>query len=289
MSTKLVKATFLLYPTADVILPPLTSKVPKYVLEGLPKVGDLLKSRKKYKEISISPLKVNDRYLFSTEGNSPLRLGKGERATFSFSLAIKDLDPELFLQIPNKASTPYGEFNLRLEEIKITEQSELRFPLQRGLFLKFETPTLLSNKLMLPPSFKHKKKIRNMYRLLPTPSLIFASLTKLWNSIAEPKDLIVVGDQDWTAYIVGRMADVTFAEVGYSIKPVTAIVGKDNRGNLRKARGFVGWVKYDFFLNKRYRDVMERLLGLAEFMGVGRSRGIGFGVVKVDSGDKEKG
>ncbi|MCI2414689.1 MAG: hypothetical protein MPF33_05490 [Candidatus Aramenus sp.] len=86
MSTKLVKATFLLYPTADVILPPLTSKVPKYILEGLPKVGELLKSRKKYKEISISSLKVNDKYLFSTEGNaSPLRLEKGERAILSHS------------------------------------------------------------------------------------------------------------------------------------------------------------------------------------------------------------
>ncbi len=109
--------------------------------------------------------------------------------------------------------------------------------------------------------------------------MIFSSLTKMWKSIAEPKNMIVLGNQDWTPYFVDRMADVFFAEVGYSIRPITAIVRKDNHGKLRKARGFVGWVKYDFFLNKRYKDIVERLLGLAEIMGVGWSRGVGFGVI----------
>jgi hypothetical protein len=108
--------------------------------------------------------------LFSTEGNnSPLKLGKGERSTFTLSLAIKDLDPEVFLQIPNKAPTPYGEFILQLEEIKIAEQSDLRFPLVNNLTMRFEAPTLLSSKSMLPPNVKHKERIRNMNRLVPTP------------------------------------------------------------------------------------------------------------------------
>ncbi|QKR00721.1 CRISPR system precrRNA processing endoribonuclease RAMP protein Cas6 [Metallosphaera tengchongensis] len=278
--TFLISATYSVVPERDVILPPLTSKVLKYVLEGHPKIGSLVKSAKKYKEISIFPLFLRGRYLYST-GPGVMTLRAKERASFTFSLASEEVDPEVFEKIPNEVSTPYGDFVMILEEIRMTELGEVRAELGHKVNVRFETPTLLSNKYMVPPNVK-ARKLRQMNRLLPQPSLLISSLARIWNSIATPKEVIVLGDSDWTPYKLGRIADVMFAEVGYSLTPVTVVVGKDKNGNLRKTRGFNGWVKYEVVEAKRYTESMEKLLGLANFLGVGRSRGIGFGKVKVE-------
>jgi len=106
-------------------------------------------------------------------------------------------------------------------------------------------------------------------------------LTSLWNSIAEPKEKIIKGDLDWTPYMIGRISDVIFTELGYSIKPIIVILGKDSRDNLREARGFIGWTKYKVTHYRNYIRIMERLLGLTSIMGIGRSRGIDLGIVKI--------
>ena len=69
--------------------------------------------------------------------------------------------------------------------------------------------------------------------------------------------------------------------LGYSIKPIIVILGKDSRDNLREARGFIGWTKYKVTHYRNYIRIMERLLGLTSIMGIGRSRGIDLGIVKI--------
>ncbi|MCY0860750.1 MAG: CRISPR system precrRNA processing endoribonuclease RAMP protein Cas6 [Sulfolobaceae archaeon] len=281
----LISASYIVIPKNDVILPPLSSKVPKFVLEESPRLGEIIKSRKKYKEFSLSPLMLvsKKRYLYSTGENDLLKVRRGEKLSFTFSIAAQGIEQEVFEEIPRESNTPYGEFYIEIEEVSIVEQHDVRFQLDGKLNIRFETPTLLSTKNMLPPSVKNKKSIPNLNRLIPQPSLIFSFLAKMWNSIAEPKDLIVLGNLEWTPYYIGRISDVLFAETGFSIKPLTVIIGKDDKGVLRRTRGFVGWVKYDYSLPRKYREIVERLLGLATIFGVGRSRGIGFGRVKVEN------
>jgi CRISPR-associated endoribonuclease Cas6 len=211
-------------------------------------------------------------------------LKKNVEAYFRIGIALNDLMYEIFDNIQGTHETIYGKFNIELHSIKVTSLSNLSIRLNNSIILKFKTPTLLSSKYMLPPIYKNKK-IKEMSRLIPQPSLIISFLVRLWNSIAQPKELIVKGDSEWTPYMIGRIADVVFTEVGYNVRPVTAIIGKDNKDRLRKVRGFEGWVKYEVLRMKKYHEIFEKLLGLSEFLGVGRSRGIGFGVAELEKSE----
>lgn len=66
-------------------------------------------------------------------------------------------------------------------------------------------------------------------------------------------------------------------EVDYSLKPVTVIY--DER---RRPRGFIGWVIYEHRrISPKLSRHLSRLLDYANYVGVGRFRSIGFGVVDV--------
>ncbi|AWR95227.1 CRISPR system precrRNA processing endoribonuclease RAMP protein Cas6 [Acidianus brierleyi] len=277
--TFLLSATYDIVPEKDSILPPLTSKVPKYILEKSPSISPLIRNKTKYKGLTISPLKRDGQYLYSIP-NSPVNVAKsGTKMSFHLSFSTQDIDPSIFY-IDEIQDTPYGKFYITLNQIEVKEMINLSFKINDFFVIRFETPTLLSNKYMLPPPLK-RKNIKAMNKLIPQPSLIFSFLTSLWNSIAEPKEKIIKGDLDWTPYMIGRISDVIFTELGYSIKPITVILGKDSHDNLREARGFIGWTKYKVTHYRNYIRIMERLLGLASIMGIGRSRGIGLGIVKI--------
>ncbi|AAY81170.1 CRISPR system precrRNA processing endoribonuclease RAMP protein Cas6 [Sulfolobus acidocaldarius] len=280
--TLIVSAEIDVIPKHDVILPLLTSKVAKFILSKNQQIGELIGSKKKYKELSISPLSSNGRFLYAENDGKLLRAMRGEKLHFTFSVATSEVNEKTF-DLDGDVSTSYGEFYVLLKTIYINQLKDIRHEIkERNVNLRFESPTLLSNKYMVPPVFK-KKKVRSMNRLIPQPSLIFSFLANLWNSIADERERIVKGDLEWTPYYIGRIADVAFAEIGYSLRPVTVIIGKDNNQRIRQARGFVGWVKYEVInVNPRYLETFERLLGLAKIFGIGRSRGIGLGRVKVE-------
>lgn len=65
------------------------------------------------------------------------------------------------------------------------------------------------------------------------------------------------------------------------MKPLTVIIGEDSKGNLRTIRGFVGWIEFDIVYEKLKRAVTKYLL-VASVLGIGRSRGIGFGEIRVE-------
>ena len=100
--------------------------------------------------------------------------------------------------------------------------------------LKFLTPTLLSNKLLMPP--KANKKLRrslvNMLKLFPTPFLLTFHLVCLWNRNFGPELTVPKPTSDhstlYYALYMGRIADMIMLEVDYDIRLAT-ILYDENR------------------------------------------------------------
>ncbi|HID18234.1 TPA: CRISPR system precrRNA processing endoribonuclease RAMP protein Cas6, partial [Candidatus Bathyarchaeota archaeon] len=66
-------------------------------------------------------------------------------------------------------------------------------------------------------------------------------------------------------------------ETNHRIKPVTAVY--DGR---RRPRGFIGWVIYEHRkLKPKLSRRISQLMEYANYVGVGRSRAIGFGITEV--------
>jgi CRISPR-associated endoribonuclease Cas6 len=144
----------------------------------------------------------------------------------------------------------------------------------------FETPTLLSTKLMTPPIPAIQRKIsrtRTLYTLFPNPAHICSYLAKLWLSSFPETPLVLIYTQEWTPYLFGRICEITIAPIDYNIKPIT--IQYDEK---RKIRGFIGWTIMDTTpIKKKYIEKLDKLLALANYLGLGKSRGIGFGKVKI--------
>lgn len=81
--------------------------------------------------------------------------------------------------------------------------------------------------------------------------------------------------------MLGRITDVVIYEVDYSLRASSVVIGKDASGNLRKSRGFMGWVIYRSCAPRKLQFIVGKLLALANIMGLGRSRGVGLGHVTV--------
>ena len=270
----------------DSILPPLTSKVLKYVVESRCRViKDLMSVRRSFKPAQISMLFASGEALYSSAGGGVVSVKAGAELKGRLTLACSDATSEVMEELQVLSGTfnsPYGMFQLDLLSIELRKLSALSMGLSKFFKVEFTTPTILTAKHMVPPPLKDRSRsLPERHRLLPQPSFIFSYLLKLWNSIAGPEERIPgPGAGDWEAYKLGRLADVTLVEVDYRLKPVTVVIGRDSRGRLRMARGFTGWVIYEC-LSRKLLSIYDRLLALATYLGVGRSRGIGLGMIKV--------
>jgi len=266
----------------DLVPPPLTSKVIKYIIEsytdGL--IKELTSQIRPFKPIQISPLFFKGKPLYST-GNPLPTIPKGTILDCWISLTYNTLNPYV-LDISGTYKTPYGIVNIKLVEIEIVNITENILGIKDMFKVEFITPTVLTAKYMVPPPLRVKsKRLPERHRLLPQPSFIFSYLLRFWNSIAEPSERIPgPAAGDWEAYKLGRLADVTLVEVDYDLRPVTVVVGRDSRGRLRRVRGFTGWVIYEC-LSRKLLPIYSKLLGLANYLGIGRSRGIGLGLVRI--------
>ncbi len=278
------RATFRVECLGDIIPPPLTSKMIKFVIEkyGRGVLKELTLRSLPLKPLQISPLFLNDRPLYSR--GEPLRpVPKGTLLTAWISLVSDPLDPSCF-NLSGRYETPYGTFSLELVEVEVIDL--IRYSVDDvGKFFRvdFITPTVLTNKYMVPPPLKVRATtLPSRHKLIPQPSFIFSYLLRLWNSLAPPHAKIPdEGAGDWDAYSLGRLADATLVEVDYMLRPETVVIGRDSEGRLRKVRGFTGWVIYEC-LSRKLLPTYAKLLKLAEYLGIGRSRGIGLGIVRVN-------
>lgn len=274
-----VVARVLVRPLADGVGPPVTSKILKYCL------GSVIPRRvsRGLSNSSISMLFDGGRPLYSTtDSKGPVLLKTGR--TYTGRVSVIDSTPELLERVSSsglqsfQCASPYGRFAVEFEEFSVAPLESLDMDLPPVFKLSFVTPTVLSTKLMCPPPLA--ERLSPMHKLVPQPSLVFSHLLRMWNAFAEPEHRIGK-PSEWAPYMLGRQVDLVLAELDYCIRPVTVVVGKDEGGRVRRARGFTGWVVYRSIAKPKFHRVISKLLALAAHVGVGRSRGIGLGHVAV--------
>jgi CRISPR-associated endoribonuclease Cas6 len=281
----LICCRYVVVPFSDVVLPPLSSKVVKFVVDVRGgRVGELSRSSMPFKPLSISPLFLDGSPLISFRvSGPPLSVRGGTLLTTYVSVVFNDygLVDEL-TSLEGVYDTPYGRFRFNVDALEVVDVRALSLGLTKFFRVDFITPTILTSKYMLPPTLKSRSKsLPEKHRLVPQPSLIFSYLLRLWNSIVSPEEKIPnTCASDWEAYKLGRLSDIALVEVNYRLRPTSVVIGKDSKGRLRIAKGFKGWVTYEC-LSSKLLQVYDKLLALATYLGIGRSRGIGLGLIKV--------
>ena len=269
---RIVKVLAELRPYQDIIVQPFTGRLVRQVLfkvaekGGAERMLQLLSSRQPYKPFSFTPLYLDERPLYKTlkSGDRPLMLRRDRVYSFSFSLILKE---EAALSVLMGLDGVVELYRGRTVEVltrnmSVYDERIMGVPIRPGslIALRFETPTLLQL-----PKIRKRAKL-NRYILFPLPSLMVYSLKQGWNSYAEEKIKLA----SWRA-------NYSLLAVDYSLKPVTAVYDEK-----RRVRGFTGIAVYKVMTrNRKALDSLSKLLHFAELMNIGKSRSIGFGVVKV--------
>jgi len=300
VSTYVAIANYLVGAVEECRAPPFTSRIVKNVIMTYPHFSllrEVVSTKGKFKPIMITPLIDSEGHaLYSTYEPGgvylPIKLRPNEEYTVKIGVATDNHDViEELAMLDGVFKTEYGRFIFRVGTVEVTSIDALTFDFGRYFKIRFLTPTILTNKVMLPPPLMDKaRKVPNRHRLLPTPSYIFNFLIKLWNTLV-PDELKLPkpGSDLWGAYRFGRVSDIVINEVDFRVKAVTAICGKDAAGRLREIRGFVGWVLYELsYPHPKLKRVYSKLLALANHLGIGRSRAIGFGHVTITKADRPK-
>ncbi|HWQ16764.1 MAG TPA: CRISPR system precrRNA processing endoribonuclease RAMP protein Cas6 [Sulfolobales archaeon] len=291
----LVNIYLSLTPVHDVILPPLSSKVIKNLIDSgsfLKGLGALSSSKDHYKPFFVSCLyRADGERLYRVHSkrnvNTLLTARGGEHLMARVSAVVpREVIGDLLSIGRGGFETSYGPFNVTLDKIEVIDLRELRLDLSKGLVMTFKTPVILSPKIILPPLKKIMDKYGKMkigHSTLPVPGLIFAHALRLWNR-AVPEDLRLTRPNDKDdiySYRVAVMGTALTEVIGYKTWTETVILGKNEKGVLRKARGFRGYIVMNI-RHKITRKAMERALALAKYLGIGRSRGIGLGEIEID-------
>jgi len=271
-------ARVVVVPLGTCLGPPVSSKILKYCFSNYLRrkvVGSLT-------NLSISMLFNDSKPLYSS-GDNPVVLEAGRRYVGRISAIDEDtwlLDTFSSLGPDFRCSGSYGDLAISVEEVEVVPMSSLKLDLPEVFKIVFRTPTILSSKLMCPPTLADK--VKPMHKLIPQASLIFSHLLRTWNTFAPPE--LKIGKQsEWAPYLLGRQADITLVEIDYNIKPETVVIGRDSQGKLREVRGFRGWVIYRSTAPRKLHEIYSKLLALAQLVGVGRSRGIGLGHVTIET------
>lgn len=282
------KATLKIIPKNDVILPSVSSKVVKYlILSGqlLTSLKELVESKDKNKPLFISNLRLNKKRLISL--GDPIKIRAGTILSGDVGFITNN---QLPTDINNgEFKTPYGEFEVYMENIRLFNIQTNFNDKDKMFLIKFVTPTLLSSKILIPPSLTDKyKKVKVGLSLLPSIGLIVGSSYREYVSILGKSNAQEYAERGFKISVLAN----AFSKVyGFNLKPVTAIIGKDEKENLRKVRGVVGWIKFDI-VHKMKKNVWKYLT-VASYLGLGRSRGIGFGEIEFSTipyreGEKEE-
>lgn len=274
-SEKIVKAEFYAIPERDVNLPPLSSEVVKNLILSsklLQSLSLLVQSNMKIKPIFISNLGRNDSRLIST--GKPISVKAGEVLHFFVSFPYYDK----FLTELSSGSfeTSYGRFFIELKQLEILEVNSIKEISEGNFYIRFVTPTLLSSKVLLPPSLKEKfKNINAGYSLIPSIGLIASYAYRVYRSLSKNTSDI---ELDTKAFRLGVLCNSLSRVIGYNLKPITVVIGNDDKGRLRTTRGFVGWIEFDIPY-KKIKKAVGKYLTIASYLGLGKSRGIGLGEI----------
>ncbi len=272
-----IRVTFT--PLNDIVVPVFSSKLSYMILRELldTELMRLVDKKHSSKE-PLKPYRVST--VFDAKGRALYKTSKSKRILmlkkgelYWFTSTIISGFFKAYPVIPKSiVETRFGEVELVDVKVRAKYFKDIAGSSGIGnLRIRFLTPTLLSAKLCLPPRVRVETGF-NVYRLFPQPCLWLRSLVLYWNKYA-PREL-----RFRDGYRLCRLGDVLLAETGYNVRPVTVVYGKG--GRVIEHRGFVGWVKYRV-VEEWFAERIAPLLRLAELVGVGRSRSIGFGHVVV--------
>lgn len=284
------RITFEVVALRDIIAPPFTSKLVRSAIASAKQTLPDQAGPGHYKRVFVSPILLRGQPIYKTTKSrgGPIVLKEGACYGAEVSMMLSRYEAERLIDNLTyfNAETPYGPVRFEVSRVDMSHLSELEAGVGGVFRLRLLTPTLLSNKLMTPPRAgrRLRESVSQMSKLLPTPGSIMAYLARLWNKNARPELALPTPSSDDTIapYKIGRIADVILAEVDYRLRPVTVLYDK-KPGGPREVRGVVGWVLYkSAYKGGSLPRVFKRLLGLAGYMGVGRSRGVGMGMVRVE-------
>lgn len=272
----ITKAVFTLHAEADIVIPPFSSKVTKTILihglngAGSSKLLEEIRAKTRYKSLVLSPVFSGSKPLIKLDmqNSSSLTLFRNRR--YWFWVVVLGLEPALEIvdAVSSMADSSMCLFSkpvkVSLYELTVRHMAQLGLPEDtRYLGLQFITPMLLQ----LPP----RPHIPVKHILFPMQHLMIRSLLEHWNKYSGSE--LAINDNLLPAY-----SFYALREVDYSVRPVTVVYDES-----RRPRGFIGWVMYRIWKGRkrsRYRSLLK-LLDYANYVGIGRSRTMGFGIVSV--------
>ncbi len=249
----------------ETTIPPFSSKVSRTILLKLS--PSLLSSDKGFaKPYRVTPLFRGSRPLvkYTDGGKEHLKLYPGVDYYFEYTGIGKRAGVEVLTK-EHELELFGSRFTITGIEFKKVGFDSIRMPEAEYYKITFLTPVLLS----LPYSREKYGHVRHM--LFPHTFLMFHSLIRHWNIYAPRR--LVYPDQNALA----RYAYYNLPEVDFQIKPRTAIYDEKKR-----PRGFTGWIVLRRIKGKGVKDTrILNLLDYANYVGIGRSKSIGFGLVRV--------
>jgi|BEDMetMinimDraft_2_1075160.scaffolds.fasta_scaffold04049_4 CRISPR-associated endoribonuclease Cas6 len=260
----IIRVSYSVRPSGEMIVQPFSSKVSRTALLTQSKVyRDLAESSEPLKPFRVTALKEGNRPLYSSWHLMRLLPDKD----YSFEVTSL-LDPFLedVLSTPSFTFSIYGrQLSAEVRELNVLSPSDLILPESRLYRVDFVTPTLLQ---FPRPNLRRK---RNRYSLFPYPPLLLGSLAMHWNKFLEPK----------VSKVTGSRALYFLKEVDYRLRPMTV------RYDEGRVRGFVGWTLFSLEARKgsKLRENLRRMLAYSNLVGVGKSRSVGFGEVRVRLGE----
>jgi len=280
LSVCIVCISFQVTALHNIVLPPVSSKVLKYVLMTTSSFWREALGRPGFKPLRLSMLFQGSRPLYSS-GDSVVSVERGDVLWGEACAAVDCSNTVKVLEcLPDgHYDTPYGKILVEPLEARVEDVRRLSLGTITGVLrVRFLTPTIITNRVLLPG----EAPAPPMHRLLPAPGLVVAAAFRLWNRVAPPEQRVYFRDGwDLDAAKLARIADIFMAELDYSIKPVTVVIGRDDRGRLRRARGYTGWIVYRV-ASKKLAKYLDKFLALANRLGIGRSRAIGLGTVRAE-------
>jgi hypothetical protein len=266
---------------------PFTSRVLKSIAiqKLLRRHRDLILSRDRYKPLFISML--SDRFgrrMYSLYNSRPQILRPGE--IYSGRICISpaggvSIEPEL----EGYVDTPFGRVIYSIESIEIHAMHSLELRGWGGRFhIELVTPALISSKIITYSNGGGGSSEKTELFRIPTPGSILAYSLKLWNSIAPPELRLPRPCDDhaarrYEALFAVKAEACTGVEMA-EIRSVVLETGKMRDGKPKTDTGFEGQMRFKIACED-VEKIAVKTMGLAQILGIGRSRGIGLGEIKL--------
>ncbi len=286
----LVEVVYALTFHRDSILPPFTSRTMRSVMFKSPclrGVADLYSSTRSIKPVTIRVLRSSSGPLYKLKKGGrelkPYMVKSGDTLYGAISFYKRNFDEQIYdaLSCSGAVDIEYAKLHLEVVEANVYSMENLSLGIESSFRIDFITPLIITTKTMTPPSIRNTrvgkviKKSKQAYRLFPTPGYILSQAMRQWLSIVHGID----PNNSWYPYSIGRLGDLLMVEVDYNVNPVTALYGRSSKG-LILVRGFRGYTIYTI-LNRIITGAVDRLLAFSSIIGLGKSRSIGFGEIRV--------